>query len=64
MNKKISPAPDWVSIFTTHPNLDPPGYAEVFIDMIENPKVNQKELKQEEVKKKKRKKSLGRGQNN
>lgn len=32
------PQPDWVAIFTLHPELDPPGYAETFIDMIEHPK--------------------------
>lgn len=61
---KISPAPDWVAIFSRHPELDPPGYAEVFIDMIENPKINLKDVQQEKVKQKKKQKSLGRGQSN
>lgn len=29
--------PNWTAIFTLRPELDPPGYAETFIDMIENP---------------------------
>jgi hypothetical protein len=57
---KISPAPNWTSIFTRRPELEPPGYAEVFIDMIENPRIKPSEIKQEKVKEKKRKRSLGR----
>lgn len=30
--------PDWVAIFTVRPDLDPPGYAETVIDMLENPR--------------------------
>ena len=33
MNK---PLPDWTAIFTVHPELDPPGYAETFIEMAGN----------------------------
>ena len=29
--------PDWVAIFTVRPDLEPPGYAETVIDMIERP---------------------------
>jgi hypothetical protein len=29
--------PDWVAIFTLRPDLEPPGYAETVIDMIERP---------------------------
>lgn len=29
---KISPAPNWVSIFTTKHDLDPPGYVESFLE--------------------------------
>lgn len=32
------PQPDWTAIFTLRPDLDPPGYAETVIDMIENPR--------------------------
>jgi hypothetical protein len=30
--------PDWVAIFTVRPDLDPPGYAETVIDMLESPR--------------------------
>lgn len=30
--------PDWVAIFTLRPDLEPPGYAETVIDMLENPR--------------------------
>jgi len=33
-----APLPDWTAIFTLRPDLDPPGYAETVIDMIENPR--------------------------
>lgn len=32
------PQPDWVAIFTLRPDLDPPGFAETVLDMIENPR--------------------------
>lgn len=32
------PQPDWTAIFTLRPDLDPPGYAETVIDMLENPR--------------------------
>jgi hypothetical protein len=32
------PEPDWIAIFTLRPDLDPPGYAETVIDMLENPR--------------------------
>lgn len=32
------PQPDWTAIFTLRPDLDPPGYAETVIDMVENPR--------------------------
>lgn len=32
------PQPDWVAIFTLHPELESPGYAETFLDMVENPR--------------------------
>ena len=62
--RKISPAPNWTSIFTLRPDLEPPGFAEVFVDMIENPRVKQKELKQEETRSKKKKRALGRNEKN
>jgi hypothetical protein len=32
---RLIPPPNWTSIFTLHPELDPPGYAEMFIFMAE-----------------------------
>ena len=32
------PQPDWRAIFTLRPDLDPPGYDEAFLDMLENPR--------------------------
>jgi len=29
---------DWVAIFTLRPDLEPPGYAETVIDMVEHPR--------------------------
>jgi hypothetical protein len=29
--------PDWTAIFTRRPDLEPPGYAELFIEMQERP---------------------------
>jgi hypothetical protein len=29
--------PDWVAIFTRRPDLEPPGYAATFLDMIDRP---------------------------
>ena len=57
---KISPAPNWTSIFSVYPELDPPGFAEAFIDTIENPRIKPSETKKEEAKEKKRKRALGR----
>lgn len=34
--------PDWTAIFTLHPELDPPGYAETFLYMLENPSERRK----------------------
>ena len=36
-NPWTMPQPNWTAIFTLHDELTPPGYAETFIDMIENP---------------------------
>jgi hypothetical protein len=60
--RKISPAPNWTSIFTQYPELDPPGYAEVFIDIHDNPRVKPKQIEQEKTAAKKRKKKLGRNE--
>jgi len=35
---EVMAQPDWVAIFTLRPDLDPPGYAETVLDMIENPR--------------------------
>ena len=48
-------APNWTSIFTLNPSLDPPGYAEAVIWMHENYQTR-KALKQESAKEAKRKK--------
>ena len=31
-SRKISPAPNWVSIFTVHDELNAPGYIEAFLE--------------------------------
>jgi len=62
INKKISPAPNWTSIFTLHPELEPPGFAEVFIDIHENPYIKPKEADKQEAAAKKKKKKLGRNE--
>lgn len=36
------PQPDWIAIFTRRPDLDPPGYAATFIDMVDRPWVSPK----------------------
>jgi hypothetical protein len=59
---KMSSAPNWTSIFTLHPELDPPGYAEVFISIKDNPYISPKQLKKDEAIAKKKKKKLGRGE--
>jgi len=30
-------APDWIALFTARPELEPPGYAETFIEMQDSP---------------------------
>ena len=57
---RISPAPDWTAIFTLRPELDPPGYAETVIYILDNPYVKPKEAKREEKKKNKKKTAIGR----
>lgn len=37
-HERIIPPPNWTAIFTLRPELDPPGYAETVIDMVENPR--------------------------
>jgi len=29
--------PDWIAIFTKHPELTPPGYDATFLEMIDRP---------------------------
>lgn len=60
--RKISPAPNWVSIFTLHPELDPPGYVETFLEIQEHPYVKPGADKEEKAKEKKKKKKLGRNE--
>lgn len=57
-----SPAPNWVSIFTLRPDLDPPGYNEVFLLMIEKKKIAEERAREEAVVKLQKKKKLGRNQ--
>jgi hypothetical protein len=59
---KISPAPNWTSIFSLREDLRPPGYDEIFLRIKENPYVRPKDKKAEEAKEKKKGKKLGRGQ--
>jgi hypothetical protein len=56
---KISSAPNWTSIFTLHPELEAPGYAETFIYVTDNKRKSLREIHAEEVKQKKKKKKLG-----
>jgi hypothetical protein len=60
--RKISPAPDWTAIFSVRYDLSPPGYDEVFLDCINNPKKTKKQLMWEASIEKKKKKGLGRDQ--
>jgi hypothetical protein len=60
--RKISPAPNWVSIFTLHPELDPPGYVETFLEIQENPYIRPGADKKEKAIEKKKKKRLGRNE--
>jgi hypothetical protein len=60
--RKISPAPNWTAIFSVRHDLAPPGYDEVFLDMIENPRIKPKEVEKQKVQEKKKKRKLGRGQ--
>ena len=57
---KMSPAPNWTEIFTLRPELDPPGYAETVIHILDNPYVKPKEAKKEEKRKNKKKTAVGR----
>jgi hypothetical protein len=59
---RISPAPNWTSIFTLRDDLTPPGYAETVLHILDNPRVKPKDLKKEEAAKKKKKSKLGRNQ--
>ncbi len=59
---RISPAPNWTSIFTLRDDLTPPGYAETVIYVLDNPRIKPKDLKKEEAANKKKKSKLGRGQ--
>ena len=54
---KMGGAPNWVSIFTERPDLDPPGYNEAFIAMIEKKKLKEQLAVEQEVEKKSKKKT-------
>jgi len=60
--RKISPAPNWVSIFTLRDDLNPPGYVETFLEIQANPYVKPGADKEEKTKEKKKKKKLGRNE--
>lgn len=60
--RKISPAPNWVSIFTLRDDLNPPGYAETFLEIQENPYIKPGVDKKEKAIEKKKKKKLGRNE--
>jgi hypothetical protein len=60
--QRMSPPPNWTSIFTLRPDLDPPGYAETFIHTQENPYVKPSQVKKEEKAAKRKAKSPGRNQ--
>jgi len=62
-SKMSAPLPNWTAIFTLRPELDPPGYAETVIHILDNPRVNPKEEEKEKKKKKKKKTKLGRNEN-
>jgi hypothetical protein len=55
-------APNWVSIFTERPDLDPPGYNEAFLAMIDKKLLKEQQAREQEVEKKSKKKKLGRGE--
>lgn len=59
---RISPAPNWTSIFTLRDDLTPPGYAETVLYVLDNPRIKPKDLKEEEAANKKKKNKLGRNQ--
>jgi len=60
--RKISPAPNWVSIFTVRDDLSPPGYVETFLEIQANPYIKPGSDKEEKAKEKKKKKKLGRNE--
>jgi len=62
VNPKVSPAPNWTSIFSLRPDLDPPGYAEALIYVVDNPRIKPKEVKKEEANKKRKKSKLSKNE--
>lgn len=59
---KMGGPPNWTSIFTLRPDLDPPGYNEAFLAMIDKRAKMQEKAVEQETQKKKKKKKLGRGE--
>ena len=49
----MSSPPDWTAIFTLHPELDPPGYAETVIFIHEHPYSERKKKKEKKSSNKK-----------
>ena len=60
--RQSGPVPNWTAIFALREDLRPPGYAQVFIDCIDNPRIKPKQIEKEKIQAKKKKKKLGRGQ--
>lgn len=60
--KMSAPLPNWTAAFTLRPDLEPPGYAETLIRILENPRPKVKQVEKEEKKRKKKKTKLGRGE--
>jgi hypothetical protein len=61
LREKISSAPRWDRIFLAKPELEAPGYQETMAYIKSNPRIKPKEIKKEEIKKKKNAKAIGRG---
>jgi hypothetical protein len=51
------PTPDWRAIFKARPDLEPPGYEEIFLRCSQSPRKNKKERAQEKSLQKKKNKA-------
>jgi hypothetical protein len=61
-SKMSAPLPNWTATFTLRPDLEPPGYAETVIYILENPRPKVKEEEKKEKKNAKRKTKIGRNE--